>query len=1364
MDADGKGRGPGNAGPGGEIVGEPREDDGVGAEGQVGGTELKGAGRNEEPSRLAKPLPRRERGHLVQTPRVVHLTPRRVGALAALAVVAVATGEWLRTPGLSVALVAAMGAGVLALAGPPRADRHWADRAVMMLALLLGAVLLGSEVRRLSLEATTPAAARVEPVLDRIGRALDQELTRLTRLVEVAPAVDLSLPDAAFRELDRLRAGTAPGAAIVLLDASGRPEVWSGRFLVPPQLAGDTMALHLTAFYAVLEVRRQRSGGGVTVSASTIWRDPAVPAVIDVVTDPVVSGWGGTLEIHRAAEATAGDRLWPDGEPMMALRATPPVRSEVVSRHRERATRAVGWLLLALLAASTIAGQRLGARLAPTFLGLVVLLRAPWGQTLGGDTVFSPAWFFSSLLGPVSSSAGQLAAVGAAALAIGAVVRHRVRYLPVLVRVAGMLLAVASPLLVRELARGITPPATGVPLSLWLGWHAGLLLPAAALLTLAAALVRGSGYRGRAAWPVVGGLVALGAAWVGVLVFTGRPGWPGWYSLLWVPVSLLVIRPAPFWASMLGVALAAGSGTALMTWGNAIAARTDLALTDVATLGGEPDPLAEPRLTDFAAQVAVAGGVPDAAQLYRAWRQSGLRRERYPTRLMVWAEDRPATDVAIDRVPLTDSVLARAARDAPPGQAIVRLADGPGVHHLLTRRLDSAHVLVVAVAPRSQLVPRAVLGRVLENHAEQAPLYRLTLTPVAATESARPRGRWRREDWSLRASRRVELPVGTHDVRIVIPLGRPIAIAVRAGLLILADVAVIALLWALWAWAAGGGVRLRLPVQRRSYETRLAITLAVFFITPAALLSAVSTRQVAGEARRSRDLVLQRVLQDAASTPEPERREGIDASLAEYRGGRLTQASEPVLVELGLMPPLLDPEAFHALVLEGDAFIAPGPERLTLTGYLAIAGNGSLEPAVLATTQSAVDRELSDRQRDLALSFALATLLGVLAAIAAARAAARTLSRPVTELRETALAFGRGHPPPAGQLTPSREFEPVFNAFDRMAADVRRGQEALEAARRRTEAVLATVPTGVVALDEDGRVLLANRTAEEMLDVPMPAGEVLTGLAPAWGPLAERLVSAAGQPDEFELESRGRRYAVRITPLTGAGGSVVSVNDVSMTTRAARVLAWADVANQVAHAIKNPLTPLRLGIQHLRRVRDERPDQFDAALEETSTRLLAEIDRLDAIARAFSRFGAPAGEDSPPEPVDARQVSEEVAALHHLGPGLAIRVEIPAGATVVSRRDELKEVLLNLCDNARNAGASEVVLRWSPGQMAIADNGRGIPGEIQSRIFEPRFSTTSSGAGLGLAVVRRLVEGWGGTIGVRSRDGQGTEFLISFAG
>ena len=225
-----------------------------------------------------------------------------------------------------------------------------------------------------------------------------------------------------------------------------------------------------------------------------------------------------------------------------------------------------------------------------------------------------------------------------------------------------------------------------------------------------------------------------------------------------------------------------------------------------------------------------------------------------------------------------------------------------------------------------------------------------------------------------------------------------------------------------------------------------------------------------------------------------------------------------------------------------------------------------------------------------------------------------------------------------------------------------------------------------------------------------------------------------------------------LEPIRGALAQAAA--DVEAGQRAQRVLAWGEMARQVAHEIKNQLTPIRLGIQHLLRLARERPADVGSALGPTGERILVEIDRLDSIARGFSRLGLPGSEGLPLVSVDLRAVAEEVAHLYRMGKGpTEWTVESDGGAQGLARRDELVEVLVNLCENARDAGATRVVIAaraGPPAQVEVRDDGRGIPADVLQRVFEPRFSTTTSGSGLGLAIARRLVEAWGGTIAISS--------------
>jgi signal transduction histidine kinase len=220
--------------------------------------------------------------------------------------------------------------------------------------------------------------------------------------------------------------------------------------------------------------------------------------------------------------------------------------------------------------------------------------------------------------------------------------------------------------------------------------------------------------------------------------------------------------------------------------------------------------------------------------------------------------------------------------------------------------------------------------------------------------------------------------------------------------------------------------------------------------------------------------------------------------------------------------------------------------------------------------------------------------------------------------------------------------------------------------------------------------------------------------------------------------------------------------------RTARVLAWGEMARQVAHEIKNPLTPIKLSVQHLRRAHRDRHPQFEEILDSNVTQILAEIDRLSEIARAFSRYGAPADAAGPLTAVNVPAVIRESLTLYRSGDRHVSYIDVvePDLPLVQARTDELKEVLLNLVENSRAAidGAGEITVRAAHVgdrvELEVADSGPGIAPELIGRIFEPHFSTRSTGTGLGLAIVRRLVESWGGTVTADSELGRGTVVRI----
>src|SRR5207237_4680136 len=163
---------------------------------------------------------------------------------------------------------------------------------------------------------------------------------------------------------------------------------------------------------------------------------------------------------------------------------------------------------------------------------------------------------------------------------------------------------------------------------------------------------------------------------------------------------------------------------------------------------------------------------------------------------------------------------------------------------------------------------------------------------------------------------------------------------------------------------------------------------------------------------------------------------------------------------------------------------------------------------------------------------------------------------------------------------------------------------------------------------------------------------------------------------------------VRLTPLADA--VVITLDDVTQVARAQRVLAWGEMARQVAHEIKDPLTPIRLGVQHLRRARADRRVDFDRVLEQNVNRILAEIDRLDEIARAFSRYGSAPNERRQPESTDVAAIVRDVVALESMGSGVetqdAVRWRVDGAESplhALARGAELRAAILEVLANSR---------------------------------------------------------------------------------
>ncbi|HEY7529188.1 MAG TPA: ATP-binding protein, partial [Gemmatimonadota bacterium] len=302
-------------------------------------------------------------------------------------------------------------------------------------------------------------------------------------------------------------------------------------------------------------------------------------------------------------------------------------------------------------------------------------------------------------------------------------------------------------------------------------------------------------------------------------------------------------------------------------------------------------------------------------------------------------------------------------------------------------------------------------------------------------------------------------------------------------------------------------------------------------------------------------------------------------------------------------------------------------------------------------------------------------------------------------------------------------------------------------------------------------------------------------LPPAfWERTARALRLGHRREDEVRLADGDGSRTLHLTfaPLVGEAGErrglVVVFEDLSAVLASQRAVAWEEMARQVAHEIKNPLTPIKLSLQHVGRLLERPPADLPARLRRTLELVLSEIGRLERIAGEFSRFGARGREA---RSIDPEPVLRDVAALYAPagGPHVELTVE-GEPARVRAEVDGLKKILVNLLENAREAmagdggdgggpegdgaGASRaergpaaggilLALRYDAApalaEILVRDTGPGIAREDLERLFEPYFSTKTRGTGLGLAIARRIVQGWGGTIEARNWE-RGAEVVL----
>jgi two-component system nitrogen regulation sensor histidine kinase NtrY len=432
-----------------------------------------------------------------------------------------------------------------------------------------------------------------------------------------------------------------------------------------------------------------------------------------------------------------------------------------------------------------------------------------------------------------------------------------------------------------------------------------------------------------------------------------------------------------------------------------------------------------------------------------------------------------------------------------------------------------------------------------------------------------------------------------------------------------------------------------------------------------------------------------------------------------------------------------------------------------------------LENAIAADAQF---QEMKQKQGTITATTVLVllavTLLLLFATVWMGLYLSRRFTEPLLAVAGATQRVAEGDALEEVEVPASDEVAVLVNSFNAMVRRVRATEAEILASNQELTTLLATVPTGVLSVDAEGENFRPNPAAATMLghEEWAHSWQPLDDLdRPGLEELHVRLVP--GQPAdascEIDLETGGETFRIDITsrPLPG-GGRVVAMDDLSQLILAQRLAAWSEVAQRIAHEIRNPLTPIRLAAERIQRRADSLDGELREILISGCEAIVAQVAGLKELVDAFQEYARMPIIN--PQPTDLGRILRELCSLYEgVREGLNVRVELPEDA-IKALVDPvlLRQALVNVLDNAVWAvpgGGSIGIAAYVNGQdvvIEVEDTGVGLPIEDTETLVEPFFSTKGRGSGVGLALVHRIVSDHGGTLELGSLEEGGTRVRI----
>ena len=408
---------------------------------------------------------------------------------------------------------------------------------------------------------------------------------------------------------------------------------------------------------------------------------------------------------------------------------------------------------------------------------------------------------------------------------------------------------------------------------------------------------------------------------------------------------------------------------------------------------------------------------------------------------------------------------------------------------------------------------------------------------------------------------------------------------------------------------------------------------------------------------------------------------------------------------------------------------------------------------------------------------------------------AKRITRPVSALAAAAKEIGAGHLDQRVEPQSNDEFGSLVEAFNSMAGELATSRRRVERStlelerkhvevenrRRYIETILERITTGVVSVDGAGIVTTINSAASRLLTldravVGQPARAVFgrADLQPLGALLSGGGAKNESAVQEISIPREGQelQLAVVTTTLVGdageSAGLLLVLDDVTPLIRAQKVAAWREVARRLAHEIKNPLTPIQLSAERMRRHFAGRPPSDRELVDECAATIVGEVESLKGLVDEFSQFARMPSPRTVPTDV-ATLITDTVALYDGIFADVVIvRRFAPSLPLVRLDVEQIRRVIINLVDNAIEATErkGEIVVETALDEInkvvhiVVADNGPGIPASERDKLFLPYYSTKRRGSGLGLAIVRRIIAEHGGSIEVGDNTPHGTRFTI----